>query len=102
MTRRGFHILLAFILLICAACPYVEFAIHWNQTIFETGYDGESTVAIIALIVILAFALAKLLESCVSASTTEEPLFQPQEVLRSTIGFTATLPDSSPPLALRI
>ena len=103
MSRRGFHILLALTLLICAMCPYVEeFILHWNQSIFDTGYDGESAVAVVALVLILAFALANLLASLVRKSTTSEPLFHPQEIVRSTIGFTATLPDASPPLALRI
>jgi len=49
MTRRTFHIVLALPLLACVLCPYVETVIHWNQTVFDTGYDGESTVAVIAL-----------------------------------------------------
>lgn len=103
MTRRGFHILLALTLLICAMCPCVEeFVLHWNQSIFDTGYNGESAVAIVALVLILAFALANLLASFVPESTNAEPLFHPQEIVSSTIGFTATLPDASPPLALRI
>lgn len=102
MTRRGFHILLAFTLLICGICPYVEFGLHWDQCIFQSGYDGLTTIAIIALVLILAFALAKLLASFVPESTNEKLLVKPQETVSLTLGFTATFPDTSPPLALRI
>lgn len=102
MTRRGFHVLLAFTLLICAICPYVEVALHWNQCIFQSGYDGESTIAIIALVLILAFAVANLLASFVPESTSEEPLFVPHATVSLMVGFADTIPDTSPPAALRI
>ena len=103
MTRRGFHILLALTLLICVVSPYVEeFALHWGQSIFDSGYDGESTVAVIALVLILAFALAKLLRSFVTEGTTEERLFHPAETVSLTVDVAASFPNTSPPLALRI
>ena len=83
--------------------PFLEeFALHWDQSIFASGYDGESTVAVIALVLILAFALAKLLASFVPEGTTEEPLFHPQETVSVSADVAASLPDTSPPLALRI
>ena len=103
MTRRGFHILLALTLLICVMSPYVEeFALHWNQSIFDNGYDGESTVAVMALVVILAFALAKLFASFVPAGATQEPLFDRQETASPHADIADSFPDTSPPLALRI
>lgn len=103
MTRRGFHILLALTLLICVMSPYVEeFVLHSNQSIFDSGYDGESTVAVIALVVILAFALAKLLASFVPERTTEGPLFHPKETVSLSADVATGFPDTSLPLALRI
>jgi hypothetical protein len=102
MTRRGFQILLALTLFLCGLCPFIEIALHWDQSIFQTGYDGESNVAIIALVLILAFALAKLVASFISEDTTEEPLFHPQGSVSLTADAAASFPDGSPPLALRI
>ena len=103
MTRKGFHILLALILVACVLCPYVEVALDWNQTIFNTGYDGETVVAVIALLLILAFALARLLVSVLADSTGGEPLDESHRPLRPILDFISTLPDiSPPPLPLRI
>lgn len=103
MTRRGFHILLALALLICVMSPFVEeFVLHWNQSIFDNGCDGESTVAVIALVVLLAFALAKFLALFVPEGTTEEPLVHSRETVSLSADIAACFPDTSPPLALRI
>ena len=103
MTRRGFHIVLTLILVACVLCPFAEeFALHCNQTIFDTGYDGESTVAVIALLVVFVFAIAKLLVCLVFKDTSAEPLVDSELVLRLTLDFTSTLYDASPPLPLRI
>lgn len=102
MTRKGFHIFLAFVLFFCAVSPFIEFTVRWDRSIFQTGYDGESTVAIIALVLILAFAVAKVLASFVPERITEEPLFDPKETAHLNVGFTTSSPDTSPPLALRI
>lgn len=103
MTRRGFHILLALILVGCVLCPYVELAINWNQSIFDTGYDTESTVAVIALLLILAFALAGLLITFPADIAGKERLSAAIVRLRSALDFSSTVPDASPPpLRLRI
>jgi hypothetical protein len=72
VTRRGFHILIALILLVCVTCPYVEMALHWNEGLFTTGYDTESTVGVIALLVILSLALAKLLAALLPDRRSDE------------------------------
>jgi hypothetical protein len=103
MTRRGFHILLAFILLGCVLCPYVEFAIHWNQSIFDNGYDGESTLAVIALLLVFAFLIASLLAHFIPGNAVAEPLLEPRVSLRAALDFTSAVPEiSPPPLSLRI
>jgi phosphatidylserine synthase len=103
MTRRGFHILLALILVVCALCPYAEFALNWNQSIFDTGYDGESTVAAIALLLILAFIIANLLAHFISDRAAAESLVNSPITLRTALDFTSTVCEvSPPPLSLRI
>ena len=103
MTRRGCHILLALTLVVCVLCPYVEFAFDSNQTIFNTGYDNETTIAVIALLLILAFALAKFLVSVLVDSTTEEPLPESHLTFSGILDFISTVPDVfPPPLPLRI
>jgi len=102
MTRRGLHIILALTLMACVLCPYVEAAIHWDQTIFDTGYDGESIVAVIALLVILAFAVAKLLVYFVPRRRCQERLVESRSVLSLMLDFLSSSLEASPPLPLRI
>jgi hypothetical protein len=103
MTRRGFHVLLALILVACVLSPYVELALNWGQSIFDTGYDTETTVAVIALLLILAFALAALLALLVADTTTQERLVDSPVISRTALDFMSAVPESSPPpLPLRI
>lgn len=104
MTRRGFHILLAWTLVVCVLCPFVELALNWGQSLFDTGYDTETTVAVIALLLILAFALAKLLVYFLGYTTGQEGLVDSQCSSKPAFDFisAAPVPDTSPPLALRI
>lgn len=74
MTPKRFHIVLAAVLVICIICPYVETALDWNQSIFDTGYDTESTVAVIALLLVLAFGLAKLIVDIIPKLQADEKL----------------------------
>jgi hypothetical protein len=105
MTLRGFHIVLALILVGCVLCPYVEFALDFNQSIFETGHDTESTIAIIALLLILAFLIASLIAHFIPASTAVESLVHSRlTLIGSALDFTSAAPEVSPPplLPLRI
>jgi hypothetical protein len=102
VTRRGFHALIGLILLVCVICPYVETALDWNESIFTTGYDTESTVGIIALLVILSLAFAKLLAAFLPKQISDElivashPIRKPEHVLASATS------DFSLPVPLRI
>jgi len=103
MTRRGFHVLLALVLVVCVLCPYAEFALDWNQSIFDTGYDGESTVAAIALLLILAFIIANLLAHLSPNEAAAESRVDSHITLRTALEFISTVCDvSPPPLSLRI
>ena len=104
MTRRGFHILLALVLVACVLSPYVELALNWGQSLFDTGYDTETTVSVIALLLILAFALAKLLVPRHRETKDQEHLADSRVSLRATFDLLSTVPESSPPplLPLRV
>jgi hypothetical protein len=61
MSRRGVHGLLAIFLLACLLCPFVEIAVHSNDSIFNDGYDTESTVALLMAVLELRLTLPSLL-----------------------------------------
>src|SRR5579862_2153746 len=61
VTTKRFHILIALVLLVCMVCPFAEMVFHSDNCIFVSGNDNESTLALVLLIVELAFALGKLL-----------------------------------------
>jgi hypothetical protein len=104
MTRKGFHILLALTLVVCVLCPFVETAFDWGQSLLDTGYDTETTVAVIALLLILAFALARLLVYFLGNTTGQERLIGSLSKSKPTLDFISfvAVPDTSPPLPLRI
>ena len=103
MTRKRFHILVALVLLVCVICPYVETALDWNEGLFTTGYDTESTVAIIALLLILSLTLAKLLVVFLPTRISDEFIVAFQPPRKREDGFVFCIPEVSPPtLPLRI
>ena len=74
MRRKGFHVLLALILLVCLVSSFVEFAIGWNETIFSTGYDTQTFVAVVMLLVEMVFALASFITIFLLGLRVGEPL----------------------------
>lgn len=100
--RRWFLIVIALILLACAMSPFVETAIHWNQSIFTTGHDTESTIAVIALLIVLAFSLARLLAAFAPSLLTARFGVSSSSFERTQRSFVFVIPESSPPLPLRI
>jgi hypothetical protein len=83
-------------------CPYIEAALDWNESIFTTGYDTESIVAIIALLVILSLTLAKLMAVFLPARITNEAIVASQSPRKREHSFVFGIPEISPPLPLRI
>jgi hypothetical protein len=61
MKRRIFHVLIALVLVACALSPFVESALNSQDSMFSTGCDGESTLAIVVLLLELVLSLASLL-----------------------------------------
>jgi hypothetical protein len=102
MSRKAFHIVLGLVLVGCLICPFVEFAIGWNDTIFTTGYDTESSVAIVMLLVELVLALATVIALFLPDLQLTESLVTKRCPPTSEFGTVILLPDPSLLVPLRI
>src|SRR5260370_28419502 len=103
LRRRALHAAIALILVICVLSPYLELAVDLNDSVFATGYDTETTVAILMLLLELVLSLTNLLASL----RKNLPLNAPLIVIKNSLavpefGFGATISELSPPLPLRI
>jgi hypothetical protein len=83
-------------------CPFVEMAVHSNGNIFQTGQDGETSMAVLLLLVELLFALSSPLISLVWNTLELESLVFSGRILQSPFKVSFYLPELSPPLFLRI
>jgi hypothetical protein len=102
MSRRMLHVLIALILLGCAVSPFVESALNCHDNIFSTGYDGESTLAVVVLLLELAVSLAGLLVLLCENTELKGRIVEKCERLTFDWDFRFTIPDASPPVPLRI
>jgi len=100
--HRAFHTLVALALVACALCPFVETAIHWNGTIFQNGFDTESTVAVLLLLFELAYGLARVLVVLLPPVLRRLGVVYLEQLEVRSLNFATVLPDLSPPLPLRI
>ena len=102
IRRRIFHVAIALILIICAMSPFVETAVNWTDTVFATGYDGESTMAVLVLLLELVISLAGLLVCfCRNTQWIEWLVIKPSP-LASKSDFSLIVAELSPPPPLRI
>jgi len=102
IRRRAFHVAIALILVICALSPFLETAVNWNDSVFATGYDGESTMAVLVLLLELVISLAGLLVCfCRNTQWTERVVIM-HSPLASKSDFSITIAELSPPPPLRI
>ena len=93
----------ALALLSCVLCPFVEMLLHWDNSIFLSGHDTESTLAFVLLLIELSFAIAKFLAVLLRA------IFESLGIISSAncISFASPIfsevpPVASPPIPLRI
>jgi hypothetical protein len=100
--RRAFHALIAVILIACALSPFIESAMDLNDSVFATGYDNETTVAILVLLLELVLSLTKLLPSLCRNSTSSTPVAVEKSFVRPGFGPGICIPELSPPVPLRI
>lgn len=102
IRRRAFHAAIALVLIICAVSPFLESAVNWNDTVFATGYDTETTVAILMLLLELVFSLTNLLTSLCRTTQLDTPLILKDSFPAPESAFGVGIPELSPPLPLRI
>ena len=102
IRRRAFHVAIALILVICAISPFLESALDWNDSVFATGYDGETTFAVLVLLLELVISLAGLLVClCRNARLCERVVLKQSWLTRKS-DFGIKVPELSPPPPLRI
>lgn len=102
MSHRALHVLVALILVACAVSPFVESALHCRDTILSTGQDGESTVAVVVLLLELVLSLTSLLIFLCPNLELKGRLEIEDRHLTSISGFSFIIPELSPPVSLRI
>lgn len=102
MSRRIFHVAIALILVICALSPFVESALDCQGSLFSTGYDGESTLAVVVLLLELVLSLTSLLVFLCPDIRANERLVTQHPRLTCESAFGVIIPDFSPPVPLRI
>lgn len=90
------------ILVICALSPFLESAANWNDSVFATGYDGESTMAVLVLLLELVISLAGLLVCLCQNLELGERMVLSLSSATPELGFRIASPELSPPLPLRI
>jgi len=106
MSPRTSRIIAAVVLLICFACPIVEFFDHWDHTA-QTGNDTEYAFVVVGLCVGVAYAFARFVLTLPRLNAASEIIlhFSDHQLL-SLSGrgsfFTVPILLSPPVLALRI
>jgi hypothetical protein len=103
LRRRAFHIAIALILVICALSPFLESAVNWNDSVFATGYDGESTLAVLVLLLELVISFSGVLVYLSATAESGERIAARRWLVRPAYAaFRISLPELSPPPPLRI
>lgn len=102
MNRKTVHAAIGLILIFCVVVPLVEPILGWNNNIFVTGHDAESTLAVVMLLVELVLALAAILVSLLSVFRVIDRILKESLPPTSELGFRIAVSDLSPPVPLRI
>ena len=102
MNRRIFHVLIALVLVACVVSPFVESALDCHDNMFSTGYDGESTLAVIVLLLELVLSLASLLVLFWPTAQLGERVDTEPTCPTFALEFCIDVPDFSSSVPLRI
>jgi hypothetical protein len=102
MSRRVVHLLIAISLLACLLCPFVEIVVHSNDNIFNEGYDTESAVALLLLVLELVLLLPRFLVLLLPNILKKEQFLTSDRRSGSSPHFNILLPELYLPLPLRI
>ncbi len=93
----------ALALFACMLSPFVEFLLHGSGSIFISGHDTESTVAVLLLLIELSVAMAAMLVAALR--TVLEKLgvvLCSNRIAAAFLIFSKAIPTISPPVPLRI
>ena len=101
-NAKAFHVSIGLGLLACAVCPVIEILCHTNDSIFQTGHDTETTLALLFLLLELTVAVLKLVIRIVSEVLSRLCRLGPKRVSFLTAALEIVVPTPSPPLPLRI
>jgi hypothetical protein len=102
MNRRILHVVIALVLLACVVSPFIESALDCHDNVFSTGYDGESTLAVVVLLLELVLSLASLLVFLSPNVQLEERVDAERARPSSAFGFCVNMSDFSSSVPLRI
>ena len=102
MNRRIFHVLIALVLVACVVSPFIESSLDCHDNVFSTGCDGESTLAIVVLLLELVLSLTSILVFLPRNVQLEERVDTEGARPSSTFGFCTNISDLSSSVPLRI
>lgn len=102
VNRRALHAAIGLILIFCVVFPLVEPILGWNNNIFVTGHDTESTLALVILLLELVLALAGALVFLLAVFQVIDRILEKSLSVTSESDFRIAVPDLSPPVPLRI
>ena len=102
MNRKMLHVLIALVLVACALSPFVESALNSQDSMFSTGCDGESTLAIVVLLLELVLSLASLLAFLWPTAQLQERVEIESASPISALAFFIDAPDFLSSVPLRI
>lgn len=92
----------ALALFTCTLCPFVEMLFHSDNSIFVSGHDTESTLALVLLLIELSFAIARLLVGLLPAIFEKLASVSFDTLVQRVVNFAIVFPTVSPPVPLRI
>jgi len=99
---KTFHVLVGLGLLICMACPDIEFLCHSTDCIFLSGHDMETSVALLLIVIELTIASIKLVAAFLPRLLARLVSIESDHFALCSFVFAPVSPAASPPLALRI
>jgi hypothetical protein len=93
---------IALTLFACTLSPFVEILFHSDNSIFASGRDTESTLAVVLLLLELSFAIARLLVKLLPTNFEKLGAVYSRLDPKFRAGFANVIPTVSPPVPLRI
>jgi hypothetical protein len=89
-------------MLVCAACPLIEIVCRSSDSIFATGSDMETTLALLFILVELSLLSLRLAARFLPALMSRMVDCGSGIAAMASFQFSVVAPTTSPPMALRI